>query len=438
MPAGANRCHQLGETMNPCIATATRKGLPRLISLLGSLLLLSCGQRNGPQQTATIRVGILHSRTGTMALSEATVAEAERLAIEEINAAGGLKLNGRLVLVEPIEEDGMSDPAVFARKAQRMLNDDKVVAIFGGWTSASRKAMVPVMEASNRLLFYPVQYEGQECSSAVVYGGSVPNQQSEPALNWMLNNHSKRLLLIGSDYVYPRTANRIIRAQAEREQARVLKEHYLPLGSEAVQPLIADIQSALNAGPVAVVNTLNGDSNIAFFQALQRQGLNQRSALKVLSLSVSEEEAVAIGKRNIAGTYASWSYFQSLQTPESAAFAQRFRQRYGFHRVINDPAEAGYSLVHLWAQAVETSGSVETDAVRQALIGSRFTAPQGDLQVSSSLHLKKRSLLAQADPKGGFRVLKDFGVIEPKPWNPALPESAGATCDHRDPPLIKE
>lgn len=420
------------------IATATRRNLPGLIGLASSLLLLSCGQRHEPHHSATIRVGILHSRTGTMALSEATVAEAERLAIEEINAAGGLKLNGRTVRIQPIEEDGMSDPAVFARKAQQLLDDDEVVAIFGGWTSASRKAMLPVIEASNGLLFYPVQYEGQECSPAVVYGGSVPNQQSEPALGWMLDNHSKRLLLIGSDYIYPRTANRIMRAQAEREQGRVLHERYLPLASKAVEPLIKDIQTALDDGPVTVVNTLNGDSNIAFFQALKRQGLTKRSALKVLSLSVSEEEAVAIGGRQIAGTYASWSYFQSLQTPKSIGFARRFRQRYGFHRVTNDPAEAGYSLVHLWAQAVEATNSFETDAVRQALIGSRFSAPQGPLQVTSSLHLKKRSLLAQADTKGMFRVVRDFGVIAPKPWNPDLKGSAGKTCDHRVPPLIKD
>ena len=424
--------------MNQGIATATRRGLTGVISLLGSLLLLSCGQRSGPQNTGTIRVGILHSRTGTMALSEATVAEAERLAIEEINAAGGLKLNGRVVLVEAIEEDGMSDPAEFARKAQRLLNEDKVVAIFGGWTSASRKAMVPVMETNNKLLFYPVQYEGQECSAVVVYGGSVPNQQSEPALNWLLNNHSKRLLLIGSDYVYPRTANRIIRAQAQRAQARVLKERYLPLGSAAVEPLIADIQAALNEGPVAVVNTLNGDSNIAFFQDLQKQGLNQRSALKVLSLSVSEEEAIAIGGRNIAGSYASWSFFESLQTQESTAFAQRFRRRYGYHRVINDPAEAGYSLVHLWAQAVETAGSTETNAVRSALIGRRVMAPQGSLQMMPSLHFKKRSLLARSDSEGRFQVIKDFGMIEPQPWNPELPESAGLTCNHVGAVPLKE
>ncbi len=409
-----------------------------LTGLMVSALLCSCGQSDQPNARHQLRVGILHSRTGTMALSEATVAEAERLAIEEINAAGGLKLNGRAVLVKAIEEDGMSDPAEFARKAQQLLNEDKVVAIFGGWTSTSRKAMVPVMETNNRLLFYPVQYEGQECSSAVVYGGSVPNQQSEPALDWLLNNHSERLLLIGSDYVYPRTANRIIRAQAQRAQARVLNERYLALGSAAVEPLIADIQAALKAGPVAVVNTLNGDSNIAFFQALQKQGLNQRSDLKVLSLSVSEEEAVAIGRRKIAGTYASWSYFQNLQTPESTAFAQRFRQRYGYHRVVNDPAEAGYSLVHLWAQAVEAAGSTETNAVRSALMGRRVLAPQGSLQMMPSLHFKKRSLLARADSEGRFQVIKDFGMIEPQPWNPELPESAGLTCDHRGAAPLKE
>ena len=188
-----------------------------LISLLITLLVSSCGQGSSTPGNKLVRVGLLHSRSGTMALSENTVAEAERLAIEDINASGGLRLNGQRVLIQPIEEDGMSDPDTFAQQAEELLDEHQVVAIFGGWTSASRKAMLPVLETRDALLFYPVQYEGQECSPQVVYGGSVPNQQSEPALSWMLANRSKRVLLIGSDYIYPRTANRIMRAQVQRE-----------------------------------------------------------------------------------------------------------------------------------------------------------------------------------------------------------------------------
>lgn len=410
------------------------KRLLWLAGLLGASLLSSCNNSPSSQPVSSVNVGILHSRSGTMALSENTVAEAERLAIEEINADGGLNLNGRRVLLRAIEEDGRSDPATFARQAAKLLDTQNVVAVFGGWTSSSRKAMIPVFEARGGLLFYPVQYEGQECSAFVVYGGSVPNQQSTPTVAWMLANKSKQLVLIGSDYVYPKTANQIIRAQVTQAGGTVIDELYLPLGSQAVEPLIQAIAKARATKPVVVINTLNGDSNIAFFQALNKAGLVGDPNLSVLSLSVSEEEAIAIGSNNMSGSYASWSYFQSLDSEASKEFAARFRQRYGFHRVINDPAEAGYSLVHLWAKAAEAANSTDPAKVRKALIGTRFEAPQGLLSIMPSQHLRKRSLLGRADPSGRFIVQENFGVIDPIPWNPALAESAERQCDHSKTP----
>lgn len=405
-----------------------------LITLLTALLISSCGGGDSEADITVVRVGLLHSRSGTMALSENTVAEAERLAIEEINANGGLTIEGKVVLIQPIEEDGMSDPDTFTQQTEQLLDDKQVVAIFGGWTSASRKAMLPALQARDALLFYPVQYEGQECSPYVVYGGLVPNQQSEPAVRWMLSNRSQRILLIGSDYVYPRTANRIMRAQVEREGGKVIAERYLPLGSAEVGPLVESIRQARLNGPVVVINTLNGDSNLAFFDALHSSGLIGPKAVNnevtLLSLSVSEEEALAIGTNKISGTYASWSYFQSLPGEASKTFAQRFRRRYGYHRVVNDPAEAAYSLVHLWARAAESAGSTNPQQVRQHLIGTSYAAPQGLLTITPSQHLTKRSMLGKADDTGNFQVVEDFGVIEPQPWNADDPDSVGLQCDH--------
>lgn len=401
------------------------------LSVLATALMIGCRASDQDSNIRSVPVGVLHSRSGTMALSENTVAEAELLAIEEINAAGGLKLKEQRVLIEPIEEDGLSDPDTFARKAAQLLDQRKVVVVFGGWTSASRKAMVPVFEERGGLLFYPVQYEGQECSHAVVYGGSVPNQQSDPAVRWMLNQRSRRLVLIGSDYVYPRTANRIIRAQADREGGVVVDERYIPLGDKEVESLIATIQAARSGGSVVVINTLNGDSNLTFFKALHQSGLSKDPLVTVLSFSVTEEEAMVIGQKALAGSFASWSYFQSLKSDASSSFAKKFRKRFGFHRVVNDPAEAAYSLVHLWAKAVERSGSTDPGKVRSALIGTAFDAPQGTLKITPNQHLNKRSLLGRADASGQFQVVKDFGVIKPQPWNPLLPESASRRCDHR-------
>ena len=399
-----------------------------LLALAG--LCCSCSQGEPQAPAGIVRVGILHSRTGTMSVSENTVAEAELMAIDEINRAGGLHVNGQKLKIIPIEEDGMSDWPTFARKAAQLIDRDKVSAVFGGWTSASRKQMLPVFESRRNLLFYPVQYEGQECSPAVVYGGSTPNQQSEPAVDWLVKNRGIKFFLIGSDYVYPRTANQIVRAQLQLRSASVVDEMYLPLGSKDVTAVIARIRNQLPQGGI-IINTLNGGTNLAFFKALSQSGIDRKHGYTVMSFSVSEEEVAAIGPELMAGSLASWSYFQSVATPASRQFLDQFRARYGLNRVVNDPAEAAYSLVYLWAAAARRAGSVDPIKVRSALVGTTFTAPQGMVAVAKNLHLNKRSLIGQVKPDGQFQILEDSGVIPPKPFNPYLEKSKGLRCDWR-------
>lgn len=404
--------------MKPLPITANRRrSWPALLSLPIVLVLTSCGlgARQTEQPKDSIKVGILHSRTGTMSLSENTVAEAELLAIAEINRSGGIRLKQRRLLIEPIEEDGASDPATFAARAARLLDRNKVSVVFGGWTSASRKAMLPIFESRNRMLFYPLQYEGEECSANILYAGSTPNQQVTPAIQWLKQHRGNAFYLVGSDYVYPRTANRQIRDQVRQLDGRVVGERYLPLGSEDVAPVIAEIRSLLPSGGV-IINTLNGDSNVSFFKALAAQKLDARHGYSVMSFSVSEEEVAAIGPDVMAGTLASWSFFQSLPTAASRQFTERFRQAYGMHRVTNDPAEAAYTMVRLWAAAVERANSLETPALRQALIGLRLQAPQGPVAVHPNLHLSKRALIGEVRSDGMFRIIHDAGVIIPRPW----------------------
>jgi urea transport system substrate-binding protein len=401
-----------------------------LLLLLLAGLCSACTNLQGHQPPRLVKVGILHSRTGTMSISENTVAEAELMAIDEINRAGGLHVNSQRLQIVPIEEDGMSDWPTFARKAARLIDRDQVSAVFGGWTSASRKQMLPIFESRHNLLFYPVQYEGQECSPAVVYGGSTPNQQSEPAINWLIKNRGTKFFLIGSDYVYPRTANQIVRAQVEESSASIVDEMYLPLGSKDVAPVIARIHAQLPRGGV-VINTLNGDTNLVFFKALAKAGIDRSHGYTVMSFSVSEEEVSAIGPELMAGSMAVWSYFQSLPTPASRQFADHFRARYGLNRVVNDPAEAAYSLVYLWAAAVQRAGSVNPDKVRKALIGTTFEAPQGLVTVAENLHLNKRALIGAVKPNGQFQILQDAGVIAPQPFNTYIAKSKGHRCDWR-------
>ncbi len=376
----------------------------------------------------TIKVGILHSLSGTMAISEKSVVDAEMLAIEEINKAGGVL--GKQI--QPIQEDGASDWPTFAEKAKKLIDQDKVVAIFGCWTSASRKAVLPVFEEKKHMLWYPVQYEGQECSNNIFYTGAAPNQQIEPSVDWLLENKGKEFFLVGSDYVFPRTANTIIKAQLAAKGGKTVGEDYLPLGNTEVTPIITKIKAALPNGGV-IYNTLNGDSNVAFFKQLQGAGLTP-DKYPTMSVSIAEEEVKAIGVEYLKGHYAAWNYFQTVDTPANNKFVEAFKAKYGSDRVTNDPMESAYIGVYMWKQAVEKAKTADDlEAVRKAAYGQTFEAPQGTVTLESNHHLAKFVRIGEVADDGLFKIVNSTDkAIAPIPWNQYVAETKGYACDWSD------
>ncbi len=358
---------------------------------------------------STIRVGILHSLTGTMAISEASLKDAELMAIAEINEAGGVL--GRLI--EPVIEDGASDPKIFAQKARKLLEQDNVATIFGGWTSACRKAVLPVLEKHNALLWYPVEYEGLECSRQIFYTGICPNQQVGPAVDWLLQNKGKSFYLVGSDYVFPRTSNKIIKAQLKRKGGSLVGEEYVGLGTTEFGDLIERIKQAK---PDVVFNTLNGDSNLAFYQQYRDAGISAEE-IPIMATSFAEEELRRVGGDTAAGHYASWSYFQSIDTPENRTFVQNFQRRYGSDRVTSDPIETAYFQVYLWKQAAQQAGSFDVDLLREAAYGQTFEAPGGTVSIEQNNHLRKPCRIGKILPDGQFQIVfTSPGAIKAQPW----------------------
>jgi len=376
----------------------------------------------------TIKVGILHSLSGTMAISERSVVDAEQLAIEEINNGGGVL--GKKI--QAVVEDGASNWDTFREKATKLIDQDKVVAVFGCWTSASRKNVLPVFEQRNHMLWYPVQYEGQECSRNIFYTGAAPNQQIEPAVDWLLENKGKEFFLVGSDYVFPRTANTIIKAQLADKGGKTVGEDYLPLGNTEVTPIITKIRQFLPNGGV-IFNTLNGDSNVAFFKQMQGAGLGP-DRYPTMSVSIAEEEVRAIGPDYLQGHYAAWNYFQTVETPANQKFVQAFKQRYGQDRVTNDPMEAAYIAVHLWKQAVEKAGTADDLAkVRAAAYGQTFEAPEGTVTLEQNHHLAKVVRIGEVREDGMFEIVNATNsAVEPIPWNQFVKETKGFGCDWSD------
>ncbi len=376
-----------------------------------------------------IKVGILHSLSGTMAISEKSVVEAEQLAIEEINKAGGVL--GRQI--EAIVEDGNSDLPTFVEKARKLIDQDKVVTVFGCWTSASRKAVLPVFESKKHLLWYPVQYEGQECSNNVFYTGATPNQQIEPSVQWLLDNKGKEFFLVGSDYVFPRKANTIVKAQLEAKGAKTVGEEYITLGNTEVKAVIAKIKQALPNGGV-IYNSLNGDTNIAFFRALQAAGMGP-DRYPSMSVSIAEEEVKAIGRDYLKGHYAAWNYFQTVNTPASQKFVEAFKAKYGPDRVVNDPMEAAYIMVYLWKQAVEKAKTVDNlDRVKAAAYGQTFDAPEGTVTMNTNHHLSKFVRIGQVADDGLFKIVYETkNAVKPLPWNQFVTDTKGFACDWSDP-----
>ncbi|MFC4584724.1 urea ABC transporter substrate-binding protein [Sphaerisporangium corydalis] len=368
---------------------------------------------------SSIKVGILHSLSGTMAISEVTVRDSELLAIEEINAAGGV-LGKKLV---PVVEDGASDWPTFAEKATKLIAQDKVATVFGGWTSASRKAMLPVFEKRKALLWYPVQYEGLESSPYIFYTGATTNQQIVPGLDYLKEKGKKRIFLVGSDYVFPRTANKIIKAYAAANGMQVLGEEYTPLGHTEYSTLVNKV---VQAKPDAVFNTLNGDSNVAFFKQLKSAGVTAEQ-MPVMSVSVAEEEVKGIGVDNIAGHLVAWNYYQTTDNPANKKFVEAFKAKYGPDRVTSDPMEAGYNAVYLWAEAVKKAGSTEVEAVKKAAGGITLDRPEGSVTIDGeNQHIYKTARIGVIETDGQIKEVWNSGKpIKPDPYLKTYPWAGG-------------
>ncbi len=367
------------------------------------------GQRRA-DSNQPIRVGVLHSLTGTMAISELSVVNATLLAIDEINARGGV--NGRLI--EPIVRDGESDGRVFAREARRLITEDRVEVVFGCWTSDSRRTVRPVFEAHDHLLFYPVQYEGMELSPNIVYTGAAPNQQIIPAVKWALDNLGDRFYLVGSDYVFPHAANAIIRDQVRSLQGELLGEAYVLLGSTEVEAVADEI---VRLEPDVILNTLNGDSNIAFFEALRARGVTP-NRIPTISFSIAETELQLMGSAPFDGDYAAWNYFQSVPGERNEAFVAAYREAHGADAVINDPMEAAYTGVHLWALAAEAAGGTSPSKVRSVLGGLSFAAPHGPVSIDGQTqHLWKTIRIGRIRGDGQFHIVWDSSKpVRPLPY----------------------
>ncbi|MDR1825249.1 MAG: urea ABC transporter substrate-binding protein [Bifidobacteriaceae bacterium] len=368
----------------------------------------------------TIKIGFVNSLSGTMAISEQTVNDSLHLAAEEINAAGGV-LGKQL---EIVEEDGASDPVIFAEKAAKLIDSDCVAAVFGGWTSASRKAMLPVFEEKNSLLFYPVQYEGLESSANIFYTGATTNQQILPGMEYLKNELGvTKLYLIGSDYVFPQTANKEIKAYSEANGIEIVGEEYAPLGHTDFSTIVSKLKAS---DAQAVFNTLNGDSNVAFFKEYKNAGLTAED-MPVISVSIAEEEVGGIGIDNIVGQLTAWNYYQTIDTPDNQTFVAAFKAKYGEDRVTSDPMEAAYVSLYLWKLMAEKAGSFAVADIQAAADGVTFAAPEGSVTVvGSNHHITKTAYIGKVREDGLIEaVWTSDGPIDPDPYLEGYDWAAG-------------
>lgn len=408
-------------TLTTAAATASVLGLPTLARA----------------QTGPIRVGILHSLSGTMAISETVLKDVALMAIDELNAAGGVL--GRRV--EPVVVDPASNWPLFAELARRLIAQERVAAVFGCWTSVSRKSVLPVFEELNSILYYPVQYEGEELSRNIFYTGAAPNQQAIPAVEYLLSRDggsARRFVLLGTDYVYPRTTNKILRAflRSRNVPDADILEDYTPFGHMDYQSIIARIRRFAGEGrKTAVVSTINGDSNVPFYRELGNQGL-RATDVPVVAFSVGEEELRGVDTRPLVGHLAAWNYFMSLRNPANTEFVRKWTEfararNIAGHRerpLTNDPMEATYIGIHMWKQAVERARSIETDRVIPAMAGQTFAAPSGHTvrMDDTSHHLHKPVFIGEVRADGQFSVVwRTPGLVAADPWSDFIPENRG-------------
>lgn len=380
----------------------------------------------------TIKVGILHSLSGTMAISETSLKDTALMTINEINANGGV-LGKKL---EPVIVDPASDWPLFAERARQLVTQDKVAVIFGAWTSVSRKSVLPVLEELNALMFYPVQYEGQEQSKNIFYTGAAPNQQAIPAVEYLMSDEggkAERFVLLGTDYVYPRTTNKILRAflKSKGVADADIMEEYTPFGHSNYQTIVGNIKKFSAAKKTAVISTINGDSNVPFYRELGNQGI-KASDLPVMAFSVGEEELRGIDSKPLVGHLAAWNYFMSVKNPANTEFVNKYKQfavQYKLPNankvVTNDPMEATYVGIHMWKQAVEKAGSTQVDQVRDAMKGQTFAAPSGyTLKMDQdNHHLHKPVMIGEIRADGQFDIVyKTPNTIAAEPWSPYIPK----------------
>lgn len=401
-----------------------------------SASIAAIGAPLGAHAAETIKVGVLHSLSGTMAISETALKNVALMTIEEINASGGV-LGKKL---EPVVVDPASDWPLFAEKARQLISQDKVAVVFGCWTSVSRKSVNPVFKELNGLLFYPVQYEGEELEKNVFYTGAAPNQQAIPAVEYLMGEEgggAKRFVLLGTDYVYPRTTNKILRAflKSKGVAEADIMETYTPFGHSDYQTIIADIKKFASAGKkTAVISTINGDSNVPFYKELGNAGL-KATDVPVVAFSVGEEELRGVDTRPLVGHLASWNYFMSIKNPQNDAFIGKYRawaKKNGVPNagavVTNDPMEATYVGIHMWKQAVEKARATDTDKVIAALSGQTFKSPSGFTLTmdKTNHHLHKPVFIGEVRADGQFDVVwKTRSPIRAQPWSPFIAGNEG-------------
>ncbi|MGY8525036.1 urea ABC transporter substrate-binding protein [Paracidovorax citrulli] len=386
------------------------------------------------QSKEPIKVGVLHSLSGTMAISETSLKDVALMTIDEINRNGGV-LGRKLV---PVVVDPASNWPLFAEKARQLVANDKVAVTFGCWTSVSRKSVLPVYEELNSLLFYPVQYEGEEMSKNVFYTGAAPNQQAIPAVEYLMSKEgggAKRYFLLGTDYVYPRTTNKILRAflKSKGVADKDIEEVYTPFGHSDYQTIVANIKKFSQGGKTAVISTINGDSNVPFYKELGNAGLKAKD-VPVVAFSVGEEELRGIDTKPLVGHLAAWNYFMSVKNAQNDAFRKQWAAWVkannlpgGDKRVTNDPMEATYVGIHMWAQAVKKAGSTDPDKVRAAMYGQTFKSPSGfTLTMGDNHHLYKPVMIGEVRGDGQFSVVwKTPKPVRAQPWSPFIAGNEG-------------
>ncbi|MEP7764541.1 urea ABC transporter substrate-binding protein [Sanguibacter sp. 25GB23B1] len=375
-------------------------------SAAGTSAAASCVETDGE----TVKIGFLNSLSGTMAISEQTVRDSLDLAAKEINAAGGVM--GKEL--EIVAEDGASEPTVFAEKAEKLITSDCVAAVFGGWTSSSRKAMLPVFESKDSLLFYPVQYEGLEASENIFYTGATTNQQIVPGMDYLKEQGKTKVFLVGSDYVFPQTANKIINAYAEANGIEIVGEEYAPMGHTDFSTIVNKLKAS---GADAVFNTLNGDSNVAFFKEYKNVGLAAETT-PVVSVSIAEEEVGGIGIDNVEGQLTAWNYYQTVDSPANTAFVEAFKAEYGEERVTSDPMEAAYTSLYLWKNMVEKAESFDVADIQAAADGVTFDAPEGTVTINGdNHHIAKTAMIGKIGADGLiYTEWSSDEPIEPDPF----------------------